>query len=275
MYKRRARGRGRPHDASEPMLAFPIAGLQGVPVPEPENARPPNASSRTQHCRRPVAWAWVWIWLASAVAAVALAMTLDGQVRAWTSIPENGTGRALAAWLSKLGEGWVIAVAGVAGAGGCFLFGRVQAARLVLLVMTISLLAGLTATIGRALAGRTRPCAAVAPGFYGLRHDSQWIVGKYDYSSFPSGHGATVVGLAAAAWLVGRRYGLIVAVYAGLVCWSRLALDRHYLSDIVAASAVGIFGACLLFPRLEPWFGIQRHPPTPNGGASLARSPQS
>lgn len=208
-----------------------------------------GASKRNAPCR-------LCFWAALSVALIALSMLLDEAVAQWGVIPAGTPARRFAWWISKLGEGWVVALACNAAALGCFLAGRAAAARLIFLALAISLLTGLTATFCRALTGRTRPCADVAQGFYGVRHDSQWLVGKYKYSSFPSGHGATAIGLATAAWLVKRRYGMATAVYAVLVCWARLAQGSHHFSDMVAAAALGVSGAVLLFRWLAPWLEI-------------------
>jgi membrane-associated phospholipid phosphatase len=98
----------------------------------------------------------------------------------------------------------------------------------------------------RILTGRTRPLAHAAQGFYGVWHDGHWIIGKYEFSAFPSGHAATAVGLAAAVWLVHRGWGAVAAVYALAVMWSRLALQCHHLSDVVASTVLAIPLAVML-----------------------------
>ncbi len=90
----------------------------------------------------------------------------------------------------------------------------------------------------------------VPPGFYGVWHDGHWIIGKFEFSSFPSGHAATAVGLAAAAWLVHRGWGAVAAVYALAVMWSRIALQCHHLSDVVASTVLAIPLAVWLKPFL-------------------------
>jgi membrane-associated phospholipid phosphatase len=81
-------------------------------------------------------------------------------------------------------------------------------------------------------------------------HDGHWILGKYDFSSFPSGHAATAVGLAAAAWLIHRGWGAVGAVYALAVMWSRMALQCHHLSDVLASAVLSIVLAVWLKPLL-------------------------
>lgn len=187
--------------------------------------------------RRPVAWILV------SLVVIGLALWLDDWVAKVLVLPSPSVSRDLAGWVSRLGEGWVVALAGGAGAVALFFLGRLTPARLVFLAASTGLLTGLAATLLRVLVGRTRPHAHVAQGFYGLWHDGQWLVGQYDFSSFPSGHAATVIGLATAAWMVNRRWGVLAGIYALLVSWSRIAAGSHHFSDVVAAAILGVLGA--------------------------------
>ena len=89
-------------------------------------------------------------------------------------------------------------------------------------------------------------------------HDGHWIIGKYDFAAFPSGHTATAVGLATAAWLINRRWGAALTVFALAVMWSRVALGSHHFSDVVASAVLAIPLAVLskkvLLPFLETQF---------------------
>jgi undecaprenyl-diphosphatase len=77
-------------------------------------------------------------------------------------------------------------------------------------------------------------------------------MGKFAFSSFPSGHAATAAGLAIAAWLVHRGWGAVALLYAVAVMWSRIALQCHHLSDVVASTILSIPLAMLLKPLLLP-----------------------
>lgn len=186
------------------------------------------------------------------------AWPLDRQVDASWDVTRDPSLHAFAWWCSKLGEGWVPALVGLC---AVILFiaarHRTIAAKILFVVLTCEL-TGLAALILRVLTGRTRPLAHVPQGFYGLSYHGHWIIGKYAFSSFPSGHSATAVGLAAAAWLVSRRWGAAAALYALLVMWSRIALQCHHLSDVVASAVLAIPLAFLfkktLLPPIESQF---------------------
>lgn len=202
------------------------------------------------------------LWLLAGAAAVALVWPFDSRVDAALDAAKNVRLHDFARWCSKLGEGWVPAVAGVFFAAVFLLANRPQIAARIFFVALTSEITGLAGLILRVLTGRTRPTAHAAQGFYGVWHGGHWIIGKYEFSAFPSGHAATAVGLAAAAWLAHRGWGAIAAVYALLVAWSRVALECHHLSDVVASAALAIPLAMVakkaLLPSVEFQFGNLR-----------------
>jgi len=59
-------------------------------------------------------------------------------------------------------------------------------------------------------------------------------------ASFPSGHAASAFALAVVFSRRWKRAGVVFWLLAILVAFSRLYLDRHYLSDVVVAVLVGI-----------------------------------
>lgn len=162
-----------------------------------------------------------------------------------------------AGYLSRFGDWPFLLVMGLLCIVWLFLRGHFEPSRLLLLVLMAGMLSGITATIIRNTVGRARPNSQLPQKFYGPRHDSHWTVGKYKFGSFPSGHAATVVGLAAAVWLFHRRLGLLAAIFAAAVAWSRVALGCHYFSDVVAAAVLGIFVGPSMARVLDPWLKFQ------------------
>ena len=70
-------------------------------------------------------------------------------------------------------------------------------------------------------------------------------------SSFPSGHAANAMAL---AWMLSRRWPRArwaLFGYAAVVSFSRMYLDRHFLSDVVVAGLLGI-GCSMLVVRVWP-----------------------
>ena len=200
------------------------------------------------------------LWLLVGAVAIVVAWLFDNRMDTTLLVPVKTDLHTFASWCSKLGEGWVAAIWGI-GCGIIFLLAnRPTLAAKIFFVALTSELTGLAATILRVLFGRTRPNNhAVPQGFYGVWHDGHWIIGQYKFSSFPSGHAAAAVGLATAAWLFNRGWGAVASVYAVAVMWSRIALECHHLSDVVASTVLAIPLAMLLkkvlFPTVEFQFG--------------------
>jgi|SRR5665213_1161197 len=208
----------------------------------------------TRSRRRP------WFWLLAGVGAVALAWPFDNRVDAALDVTNRAGLHKVAWWCSEIGQGWVIGAAGIFLAAMFFLANRPRLAADIFFIALASEITGLAATILRVIFGRTRPTNHDVPqGFYGVWHAGHWIIGKYQFSSFPSGHTASAVGLAAAAWLIHRGWGALAAVYALAVMWSRIALQCHHLSDVVASTVLAIPLAVMLkkvlLPSVEFQFG--------------------
>lgn len=85
------------------------------------------------------------------------------------------------------------------------------------------------------------------------RPEGDWgqIYRKTDPHSFPSGHAARAAVLAVIALGLGPTWlGVILAVWAPLVCLSRVIMGVHYLSDILAGAFLGTaigLGVVILF----------------------------
>ena len=126
---------------------------------------------------------------------------------------------------------------------------------------------GVSATLIRCVTGRTRPSAPVAQGWYGPRHEGRWLLGVRDYNAFPSGHTATVAGMAALLIVRRRRFAPAAVALTVLVAWARLAVGAHRLSDVLAAILV----AAVMIQFLEKWLpgnSFTDARPSPDAGQS-------
>jgi undecaprenyl-diphosphatase len=108
----------------------------------------------------------------------------------------------------------------------------------------------LFATIIKRLIGRARPFvgAEVDPFLYGH------LVWRADYASMPSGHATTAFAAAIAVGLLWPRLRSLMLGYALIIAVSRIVLDAHYLSDVIAGAFVGSIGAL----TVRDWFA-RRH----------------
>lgn len=196
----------------------------------------------------------LWL-LVGALAISAAWVLLDRPVDAALVVAKDPALHDFAWWCSELALGWAPAAIGISLAILFVLLRRsIIAAKILFIVVTCEL-TGLAALILRIFVGRTRPLANVPQGIYGIWYHGHWIIGKYEFASFPSGHSATAVGVAAAAWLVDKRWGAVGVLYALLVMWSRVALQCHHLSDVIASAVLSIPLAILskrtLLPPIE------------------------
>ena len=103
------------------------------------------------------------------------------------------------------------------------------------------------------LLSRPRPTVFLATGVDEFRLLGLRIFGKW--GSFPSGHAARAFALVAGLWLVGEgrpwlRPLLAVAATAAL---ARIALQHHFLSDVVAGAFLGVAAPSLLAALAAPW----------------------
>jgi len=197
-----------------------------------------------------------WLWLLAGAVVIGVAYFFDDRVGAALRAPKDSALYNFAWWCSKLGEGEIVGGAGILLAILFFVVNRPRVAAEIFFVAGSGLLIGLAGTILRVLVGRTRPeghgPAGVAQGFYGVWHDGHWIIGKAAYSAFPSGHASLAMGVAAAAWLVHRGWGTVLMIYAVAVMWSRIALQWHHLSDVLASAVLAVPLAVLMKKALLP-----------------------
>lgn len=79
----------------------------------------------------------------------------------------------------------------------------------------------------------------------------------HDFSSFPSDHGAVYIGLAYVIWRLHRRLGLAAFLFAGLLCFTRIYLGFHFITDIIGGGALAILTVQIAlltpFQRIGGW----------------------
>jgi len=108
-------------------------------------------------------------------------------------------------------------------------------------------LPGLFVTIVKRLIGRLRP-SAHGPFVY--------VPWSWDaaHASMPSGHATTAVAAAIAIGALWPKARIVMWIYAALILASRVIIQAHFVSDVLAAAFVGGFGAILV----RNWFAARR-----------------
>jgi membrane-associated phospholipid phosphatase len=163
----------------------------------------------------------------------------------------NPTALQVAIAINEIGSSrWMYSVLGAAIIVALFLNWR-RPGRLRLLrrhAWTVSAIYALTAiatqeilvTILKQLFGRARPNLFETAGPF---HAEPWSF-AYDFTSFPSGHAATIGCAAACVALLFPRYRAVAALAAIWIGFSRVVIGAHYPSDVVAGL---MFGAWIAY----------------------------
>ena len=121
-------------------------------------------------------------------------------------------------------------------------------------------LSGLTADTLKPLFGRARPVVLDRMGFYGFHpftFDAQW-------ASMPSGHATTAFTLFGILAILLPRGRLLWLFAALAITVSRVMVNAHYLSDVLAGAVVGMGAVAALvglgkngiFPLLDRLFPL-------------------
>lgn len=188
------------------------------------------------------------VYLAVAAILIALSCLLDRPVHDLVFAYRTHWMITAAHWWTRYGEWGYLMLACLPFLLAAFYYHNDNWKRLLVTIMIVGSISGLAADVIRATTGRARPNAhqEVAPGWYGVRDGSRWLIADSRYNSFPSGHTAVAVGLIAPFFLLRRRVGWLLVPMAVLIALSRLILNAHHFSDVVA-------GALLAFGVAAWW----------------------
>lgn len=145
-------------------------------------------------------------------------------------------------------------------------------ANLVLLSLVVRLgyvfvavaLPGLFVTVVKRLIGRVRP-SELGPFAY-----VPWSW-KPAFASMPSGHATTAVAAAIAIGALWPKTRAAMWIYAAVILASRIIIQAHFVSDVIAGAFVGGFGAILV----RNWFAARglAFIPGADGGARAMPGP--
>jgi membrane-associated phospholipid phosphatase len=120
------------------------------------------------------------------------------------------------------------------------------AARFGFLFLAIALPSLFDTTVKR-LIGRARP-------YIGPPFDFKPFIWMPEYASMPSGHATTATAAAIAIGAIWPRTRVVMWLYAPTIMLTRVVINVHYLSDVIAGCLVGVVGALMV----RRWFAARR-----------------
>lgn len=188
------------------------------------------------------------------VAAIGAAGLSDRAVNGWIQDHRSSGGDDLARFFRNGGEPHVVfGISGGILVSG-IVTGRPRLRRAGGRVLVSVVVAGLTSTAIKKLAGRLRPAQT---------NDPLLFKPLSDHESFPSGHATMAFALATSLSeeIHNRWASAALYTFATGTAWSRMNDRRHWLSDALGGAAVGFTAAHI----------IKRHPPRLLMGSDGAR----
>ncbi|MCK4861984.1 MAG: phosphatase PAP2 family protein [Rhodobacteraceae bacterium] len=107
-------------------------------------------------------------------------------------------------------------------------------------------LTGIFTMVAKGIVGRARPYLFDTEGPSGFDP----FVFQSSYASWPSGHTTTAFAFVVAIVLLAPRLKYILLPVAILAGYSRMAVDAHYLADVIMGTTIGTIGAILVYQWL-------------------------
>jgi membrane-associated phospholipid phosphatase len=195
-----------------------------------------------------------WVLLATLLLCIVVLGLMWTQDKVWLaeiqtiSCEHNAKIHNWAEWFSAVGNFWYFNGPIL---GGLLLWSwwrrSAYLRRLAVITLVGTLLTGSIGLIVRSVSGRPRPTAQRADGFYGPSP-------SYQMQAFPSGHAAAVFGTAIPILLGHPLAGAPLTAAASTVGWSRLYLNRHHPTDVIASLLLAI----LVSIPLRQWLLVSR-----------------
>jgi undecaprenyl-diphosphatase len=141
--------------------------------------------------------------------------------------------RAVMECVTLFGQGWVLGAIGLAVALIGRRLGRRDLFRAGLVAIPALMASGLLSRVVKILVGRPRPGVVDQ----GLAHWGPSLAAGYN--SFPSGHATAAFTLAAVLASASPSWRPALYGLAALIAFSRVAVDAHFVSDVVAGGLLG------------------------------------
>ena len=185
-------------------------------------------------------WRWWWIALFLGLLSIAASFFLDASVHDWVAEHQTRGLRKFMQTVSFWGDWFSHAVVGIAGAAVAYALGRRDWLRIFLAMILACALAGAATRVIKIAAGRSRPSVTTNVGWKGPSLSSK-------YHAFPSGHTTSSVAFFAVPYFARRRMALLLLPIPALIGASRILVNAHHLSDVVAGAILGVLCAFVVW----------------------------
>ena len=127
------------------------------------------------------------------------------------------------------------------------------------------ILSGLVVNIIKIFVGRARPSQYFEFGYYGFNPPGF----DYAFKSFPSGHACTIMAIALCICFFTKRYQTLVLLLGSFLALSRVMLNAHFLSDVIAGGIVAVVTCFLLREHLAKRQFVFEHAHSENGTTQI------
>lgn len=136
--------------------------------------------------------------------------------------------------------------------------------RILTAMVLAGIMAGLASNLVKLGTGRVRPrVEQIQHGWYGPKHEDQWVSFQHNFQSFPSSHASCAFGFFFPLFLSRRWVGTAGLLVAAAIAWSRVQLNAHHLSDVAAGALLGILTGWLVWRWIVARGGLSRWLETP------------
>ncbi len=167
--------------------------------------------------------------------------------------------KGLAGFFSRYGDFPYLLGGGVVALAVSLRMKRRDWARIFVAMILSGVLAGLITNLTKLGTGRVRPRVEnVEHGWYGSKHNGEWVSLRHDYQAFPSSHSSCAFGFFFPLFFSRRFVGSVGLALAALTAWSRVQLNAHHVSDVAAGALVGLLVAWFVWRWIVQRGGLSR-----------------
>ena len=181
-------------------------------------------------------------------------LPFDLSVFEWVQTIHNSVLSAILVAITTLGEGGIIFII----FGLALIFTKKYRKAGVAIIVALLVMVVCNDVVLKSLFARPRPFN-LELDWWNAAYQYPDLVSRPDSFSFPSGHTSSAFAAAIALLWYDRKFGIPMTIFAGIMGFSRIYVEVHYCSDVIAGAIVGIVYAIiaiiivnLVYPKIYP-----------------------